>query len=134
MFHLLYTSMFTVIVILTSLLAILLIAVVLIQPGKGDMAAGFGGVGMGLGSMFGNRRATDLLTKITIGLAASILILSVVSNKFLSNESGEEINPVTQGVEAVPSAAPNVPVQQTPAQQNQQQNQQQQQNQTQPKP
>ncbi|MBN8574666.1 MAG: preprotein translocase subunit SecG [Candidatus Kapabacteria bacterium] len=112
--------MFTVIVILTSLLAILLIAVVLIQPGKGDMAAGFGGVGMGLGSMFGNRRATDLLTKITIGLAASILLLSVVSNKFLTNESVEEINPVTQGVTATPSA-PNPSVPNVPVQQNQQQ-------------
>ncbi len=84
------------------------------------MAAGFGGVGMGLGSMFGNRRATDLLTKITIGLAASILLLSVVSNKFLSNESGEEINPVTQGV--TPTAtAPNPSVPSVPVQPNQQQ-------------
>lgn len=122
MFHKPQLSMYTVFVILTSLLAVLLIAVVLIQPGKGDMAAGFGGVGMGLGSMFGNRRATDLLTKITIGLAASILLLSVVSNKFFTNTTAEEVNPVTQGVTpSAPSAK--VPVQQNdaPAQQNQQQ-------------
>lgn len=117
--------MFTFIVIVTSLLAILLIAVVLIQPGKGDMASGFGGVGMGLGSMFGNRRATDLLTKITIGLAASILLLSVVANKFMSNEAVEEITPVTQGATATPTATPpSVPIQQQNQQQPQQQNQQ----------
>lgn len=122
--------MFTVFVVLTTLLAILLIAVVLIQPGKGDMAAGFGGVGMGLGSMFGNRRATDLLTKITIGLAASILVLSVVANKFMTNQVASEATPVTQGAAAPPAAAPNIPVQQ------QQQNQAQpaQQQQSQPKP
>ena len=52
--------MFTVIVILTSLLAILLIAVVLIQPGKGDMAAGFGGVGMGESAAVEAGLAVDL--------------------------------------------------------------------------
>lgn len=123
--------MFTVIVVLTTLIAIMLIAVVLIQPGKGDMAAGFGGVGMGLGSMFGNRRATDLLTKITIGLAASILVLSVIANKFMTNEVASEATPVTQGATASPTPAPGIPVQQQqqpnqaqPAQQQQQQGQQ----------
>ncbi len=91
--------MFELIVIITMIIGVVLIGAVLIQPSKGDLTAGFGGVGGQLGSMFGMRKATDLLTKITIGLAAAILLLSIAANKFLP-DTGTHIAPVTQGADA----------------------------------
>ena len=59
-------TMFTLAIILMIILGLLLIAAVLIQPGKGDMTTSMSGFGNQLGTMFGSRRASDLLTKITI--------------------------------------------------------------------
>ncbi len=104
--------MYTVLVSLISLLGVILIGAVLIQPGKADMASGMSGIGGQLGSMFGSRRTADSLTKITIGIAGTILLLSLVTNKFfLGVEAAQERNAVTIGAEK-PVAAP---VQQAPA-------------------
>lgn len=67
---------------LILIIAVLLILVVLLQPGKGDMISGLGGLGGQFSSVFGSRRAMDFLTKLTIGFAAAVLILSLVTNKF----------------------------------------------------
>jgi preprotein translocase subunit SecG len=103
--------MYTVLVSLISLLGIILIGAVLIQPGKADMASGMSGIGGQLGSMFGSRRTADTLTKITIGIAGAILLLSVLTNKFfLGVEAAQERNAVTIGAPAPPA-----PPQKTPA-------------------
>lgn len=102
--------MFELIVVLIMLIGAALIGAVLIQPGKGDLSAGFGGVGGQLGSMFGMRKTTDLLTKITIGLAAAVLVLSLIVNKFfLPENENTSVAPAMQGAQAPPAAAQQAP-------------------------
>jgi len=107
-------------------ISVLLILVVLIQPGKGDMISGMSGLTNTFSSMLGSRKAMDMLTKITIGFAASLLILAVVTNKFFLPGTATTLKPVTEGV-AVPQTVPSQPVQQLPQAKPQQQPVQQQQ-------
>lgn len=59
--------------------AILLVCVVLLQPGKGDAGAiGFGGSSQ---SIFGSRGAGNFLTKTTAVLAGAFFVLSFVITK-----------------------------------------------------
>ncbi len=128
--------------VILMILGILLIIVVLLQPGKGDMISGMGGLGGQFSSMLGTRRAMDLLTKITIGFAATIMVLSLVTNLFFVGEGEDIQRPAVEGAE-VPINQPVNPLnrqtppaqqgggqqqqqpQQQPAQQPQQQQQQQ---------
>jgi len=114
--------MFAFLTILMMIISILLILVVLIQPGKGDMISGMGGLTNQFTSMLGTRKAMDLLTKITIGFAAALLVLAVVTNKFFLPRSVNFVKPVTEGA-AVPQTLPTKPV--APITQPQQQNQEQ---------
>ena len=86
--------------ILLLLISIVLIAVVLIQPGKGDMISGMGTIGGSISNMFGTRRAADMLQKITIGLAISMFVLVLFTNIFLigTGKSGDEKRAITEGV------------------------------------
>ena len=96
--------------------SVLLILVILIQPGKGDMISGMGGLTNTFSSMLGSRKAMDMLTKITIGFAAAIFVLAILTNKFFLPTGTEFVKPVTEGA-AVPQTVPTQPVQQLPAQQ-----------------
>jgi preprotein translocase subunit SecG len=95
--------MFVFMAILLSLAGILLIAAVLIQPGKGGgLTSGMGGISGQFSTMFGARRTTDFLQKFTIGLAIGIIVLTIVTNKFfLSTSTGSpdavERAPITTG-------------------------------------
>ncbi|MCX7929688.1 MAG: preprotein translocase subunit SecG [Chlorobi bacterium] len=91
--------MYTILMIIALLVSVLLIAVVLIQPGKGDVAAGLGALGGQFGSMMGMRRAADFIIKATIVLAAMLFVISYAVNKFFL-PVGEENRPRMQGVEA----------------------------------
>jgi len=116
-------NMFTFFVILMMIVSVLLILVVLIQPGKGDMISGMGGLTNTFSSMLGSRKAMDMLTKITIAFAAAIMILALLTNKFFLPSSIDFVKPVTEGA-AVPQTFPTQPVQQLPVQQPTEQNQQ----------
>ncbi len=97
--------MFTLISIIMILASILLIGVILLQPGKGDLSPTFGGLTTQFGTMFGTQRTMDFLQKLTRGLIIAILLLALFANKFLIRSTGEEaVKPVTQG--AKPPAAP----------------------------
>lgn len=97
--------MFTLISIIMILAAILLIGVILLQPGKGDLSPTFGGLTTQFGTMFGTQRTMDFLQKLTRGLIIAILLLALFANKFLIRSTGEEtVKPVTQG--AKPPTAP----------------------------
>lgn len=117
--------MYTFLTLLTLLSAILLIIVVLLQPGKGDLAPTFGGLTTQFGTMFGTQRTMDFLQKLTRGLIIAILLLSLFANKFINRSRGpEEIKPVTQGAKIPMSQPimPNIPTQQQrsqPSQNNQ---------------
>lgn len=102
--------MYTLLMILALLVSIFLIAVVLIQPGKGDAATGLGALGGQFGTMMGMRRAADFIIKATIVLAAVLLVISYAVNKlFLPVHIGQE-RPRVEGAEAPvetpPPAAP----------------------------
>jgi len=117
-------AMFTLAIILMIILGLLLIAAVLIQPGKGDMTTSMSGFGNQLGTMFGSRRASDLLTKITIVIGATIMVIALLANKFLLNPGDITRDPATVNA-AKPIVPPSTPVQkpaapQTPPAQQQQ--------------
>jgi preprotein translocase subunit SecG len=79
---------------------IILILVVLLQPGRGDAASAFGG-GMS-GAAFGPRGTTTLLAKITIGAAVAFMGIA-----FLFSVPGLVTSrSVTSGLEATPPVAP----------------------------
>ncbi|MCQ2186041.1 MAG: preprotein translocase subunit SecG [Bacteroidales bacterium] len=106
-------AIFTVLAILVILAAVLLTAVVLLQNGKGGgLASNF----VAGNATFGVRQTADILEKITWGLAAFILLLSVVSN-FTQNtgKSGIDVTEDIQNavVEEAP-AFPSAPVQENP--------------------
>jgi len=117
-------AMFTLAIILMIILGLLLIAAVLIQPGKGDMTTSMSGFGNQIGTMFGSRRASDLLTKITIVIGATIMVIALLANKFLLNPGDITRDPATVNA-AKPIVPPSTPVQkpaapQTPPAQQQQ--------------
>jgi protein translocase SecG subunit len=99
------TIMFIFLVILSCIAGLLLIGAVLIQPGKGDMAAGFGGVGGQFGSMIGMRRAADFIVKTTIGLALAILVFAIAANTVFKPVKEEAASPF-ENIETGSSAAP----------------------------
>ncbi len=113
--------MITILMIIIILIAILLMGVVLIQSSKGGGLAGtFGG---GDASMvFGVRRTTDFLIKLTSVLATIFLLFSLITNIIINKGNGTNESIIQQN-----SNQQTLPPQQVPQQmpqQNQQPNQQ----------
>ncbi|MCQ2155729.1 MAG: preprotein translocase subunit SecG [Bacteroidales bacterium] len=103
-------AIFTILTVLIIIAAILLILVVLLQNGKGEgMASNF----VAGNQTFGVRQTADILEKITWGLVAFILVLSVISS-FTTGTNGAEMD-VTDKIENVAEEAqpafPTAPVQ-----------------------
>ncbi len=70
-------------VFISSVIAILLMIVVLMQSSKGDGLSGtFGGAAGSMGSMFGTRRTADFLSKATWWLGGSLAVLAIAINLF----------------------------------------------------
>lgn len=115
--------MYSIFMALIFIGAILMIAVVLLQPGKGDLTATFGGISSQMGSVFGMQRANDMLAKITKWLAAIILLFILLTNKYFvgTNDSTQQVRPVTEGVQVpaqqMPGALAPPPVSPMPTQQ-----------------
>lgn len=75
---------FTILTVLIIIAAVLLILVVLLQNGKGDgLASNF----IAGNQTFGVRQTADLLEKVTWGLVAFILIVSIASTFTLNSNS-----------------------------------------------
>ena len=74
--------MYTVLVVLIVILAILMCLVVLIQESKGG--------GLASNQIMGVRKTTDVIEKVTWGLAAAMVVLSVVSVFFIPKVATEE--------------------------------------------
>ncbi len=115
----------TLLILLSVFASILLILVILIQPGKAEMISGMGGLGGQAMNLFGVRQSRNVLQNMTMGLLAAIMLMAVVVNKvFLSDGTTGERAPVTQGQElptaplptGTPSPAPQAaPTNQPPA-------------------
>lgn len=75
--------MFTFLVVLHVLIAVLMVVVILMQSSKGGGLAGaFGGAGGGGGSqsLFGGRGAASFLQKLTVALAIIFMLLAIAIN------------------------------------------------------
>lgn len=102
--------------ILIAFISVLLILVILIQnPKGGGLNASFGGAAAN--QMVGAANSTDMLEKVTWGLASSLLLLCLATGVFFKGGTtattvGEEINTnVTQPVTNQPTnGGLNVPV------------------------
>lgn len=73
--------------ILIALVCVLLILVVLIQnPKGGGLDSTFGG--SGATQMFGAAKSTDLIEKITWGLAIALFVLCIITAVIVNGSSG----------------------------------------------
>ena len=98
-------ALFTILTVLIVLAAILLIVVVLLQNGKGGgMASNF----VAGNQTFGVRQTADILEKITWGLVAFIIAVSIIAS-FTTGTTGTGID-VTDRIEnAATDAQPEFP-------------------------
>ena len=107
--------MYTLLVILSVIIAALLIVIVLLQSGKGEGLSGSIGGGVGnMGTMFGTRRTADFLSKATWWLGGSMLVLAIVINLFfLPTSINEQRDSIIQSSQqqAVPTTPALPPVQ-----------------------
>ncbi len=102
-------TLFTILTILIVIAAILLIAVVLLQNGKGEgMASNFTSANQTLGV----RQTADILEKVSWGLVAFILVVSIITSFTIRNHvSGINVEDMIENVEEQP-AFPSNPIQQ----------------------
>lgn len=114
--------MYTILITLSSIIAILLMVVVLLQSSKGGGLAGTFGGG-NVGSMFGTRRTADFLSKATWWLGGALGILALAINLFFlpGQTTAEQRESIIQqsGRQQIPQT-PTLP-QQNPVPQNQSQ-------------
>jgi preprotein translocase subunit SecG len=102
--------MYTIGISIEVIIAILLMLVVLMQSSKGGGLAGsFGGAN--LGTVFGVRRTSDFLTKMTQWLAGIFMILALVINMWFLPHGEQKRESVIQSAPP-PAAMP--PAQQAP--------------------
>lgn len=103
-------AIFTILVVLIVLASILLTIVVLLQNGKGDsMASNF----VAGNQTFGVRQTANMLEKVTWGLVAFIMVVSVISS-FTMGTQGTQVD-ITDKIENAATEQPAFPA---PAQQN----------------
>ena len=104
-------AVFTILTVLIVIAAILLIAVVLLQNGKGEgLASNF----VAGNQTFGVRQTADILEKITWGLVAFILVVSIITS-FTTGTNGADMD-VTNKIENTATQSqpefPTAPIQQ----------------------
>ncbi len=102
--------MYLVLSIVLIILALLLMLTVLLQPGKGDLTATFGGISSQFGAVFGMQKANKLLLNATMILAGLIVLISLGTNLAIRysdfSSPTERQRTATEGAE--------IPTQQTP--------------------
>src|SRR5262245_19964074 len=95
----------TPLVVLHVFVCLMLMLVVLIQPGKsGGLGAALGGAGAT--QIFGGRGAGNFLTR-TTWIAASIFFVTSVTLAYLSTSTGDSLEDLAE--RAAPAAAPSEP-------------------------
>lgn len=98
--------MFTLVVIVHVIVCLLIIAVVLLQAGKGaDIGSAFGGTGSQ--AVFGSMGTPTLLGKITAGIAIAFMLTSFWLAAQGSHRTGSTIMPAT--TPSAPEPAPGTP-------------------------
>jgi len=88
--------MYSLLMMLSVIIAIVLIIAVLLQASKGGGLAGtFGGSGS-FGSVFGTRRTADFLSRVTWWLGGSLLVLALIINLFFLKGAASDQKSVIQ--------------------------------------
>ena len=87
--------MYSILVFVLVLVSILLIGIILLQSGQGDMGAAMGGNTMN--QAFGSEGADKLLVRITTALATIFMILAISIQLFGKSET-------TNNIEALPNS------------------------------
>ena len=102
-------TLFTILTILIVIAAILLVAVVLLQSGKGEgMASNF----TSANQTRGVRQTADILEKVSWGLVTFILVVSIITSFTVRNQtSGVDVTDIIENVETQPEF-PSAPIQQ----------------------
>ena len=95
------------------LVCLVLLMVILLQQGKGDMAAAFGGGSSN--SAFGARTGATLLSKVTAGLAAAFMIGSLALGIVGQRGTSGSIMSGTRGPAPAPAPAQSAPATGAPA-------------------
>ncbi len=101
--------MFTLILIIHILACLLLVALVLMQTGKGGMGAAFGGGE----SFFGGQGAAPFLTKATTGLAVVFMLTSLSLTLVSGRKGPREASAVEKALQQ--EGRQRVPAAETPA-------------------
>jgi preprotein translocase subunit SecG len=101
--------MYTLLITLSVIVAILLVVIILLQASKGDGLSGtIGGGAGGFGTVFGARRTADFLSKATWWLGGALIVLAIVINLFFlpgQTTSGERESIIqSSGNQSVPSS------------------------------
>jgi preprotein translocase subunit SecG len=115
--------MYSLFMIISVIVAIVLIITVLLQSSKGGGLAGsFGGTGA-FGTVFGTRRTADFLSKFTWWLGGILLTLAIVVNLFFLKGTSDNKS-IIQDTKQAPasSSVPQTQAPQTTAPAAQQQN------------
>lgn len=107
--------LYGIIISFITIIAILLIIVVLLQPGQKEGLSGGLAAGMAGGSAMGARRTADLLSKTTTILAVLFLSLSVLANFAIDRSEGTQSTIQQQGLQNVDSSDLRNPSQTQPA-------------------
>jgi preprotein translocase subunit SecG len=105
--------MLTFILIIVIITSVLLTLVVLIQNPKGGLNANFAAPNQ----VMGVKRSTDFIEKATWILAATLIILSLLSNFFLPSGATGESSSESRVKDEIENVNVPMPAQQTPAQQ-----------------
>src|SRR5687768_1053770 len=118
--------MYTFLLVILIIDAVLLIGVVLMQAGKGGgMAASFGGASSSADSIIGTRQAGNVLTKASWWLGGAFLVLAFILQLMSSRPRTPESvldRPLSAPVQTTPAptgAAPAVPLEPATPQENQ---------------
>lgn len=96
--------MFTFLIVLISLIALVLCVIILIQSGKGGgLAASFGGASSSTDSFMGGRQAANALTKMSWYGGGSFLFLALVLTVLSARPNAAPESILRQGIPGQPS-------------------------------
>ncbi|UCH53673.1 MAG: preprotein translocase subunit SecG [Pseudomonadota bacterium] len=100
--------MIEVILVIDILVAIAVVALVLLQQGKGaDMGAAFGAGASA--TLFGSRGSSNFLTRATAILATIFFLANIALAYFAAQQSGPKAPAVPAAIEQAPAPVPAVP-------------------------
>ncbi|MCC5927221.1 MAG: preprotein translocase subunit SecG [Bacteroidetes bacterium] len=92
--------MYTLIVVLITIIAILMTIAVLMQSGQGGgLSGGLAGNAAGATGMVGQRRTADFLSKATSVMGATFLMLCLVANFFIDRSTTTQSAVQQRGLE-----------------------------------